>query len=69
MNELKPRKTASEEAKYKRRMDDFFSQTIEENNTRIDGKNIPSDIAAEIKFIQSILLDDHKYATGGFDSE
>lgn len=38
------------------RKDNFWNQTVGENNARLDGKNIPSDALKEIKFIQSVLL-------------
>lgn len=38
------------------RKDNFWNQTVEENNARLNGKNIPSDALKEIKFIQSALL-------------
>lgn len=42
--------------KVKTRNDNFWNQTIEQNNARLDGKSIPDDARDEIKFIQAALL-------------
>jgi len=62
--ELKPSQSEKAQMKYRRRVDNFFSQTVAENNQRINEKNIPNDIADEIKFIESIILNDHKVRIG-----
>ena len=40
----------------KHRRGNFYSQTVDENNTRLNNKTMPDDIRDELKFLQSELL-------------
>ena len=41
---------------YEVRRDNFYSQTIAENNARLNAKTMPADVRDELKFIESVLL-------------
>lgn len=51
-------RTDNEQARsrHETRSDNFWSQTVEENNQRLNNKNIPADALEEIKFIESVIL-------------
>lgn len=45
-----------EQEKHQARADAFWSQTVKQNNQRLNNKTMPDDIRDEIKFIQSVML-------------
>ena len=47
---------ARAQERHEQRQTNFYAQTVEQNNARLNGKNIPTDILDEIKFIESQLL-------------
>lgn len=49
----KPEKVAH---KYEQRQNNFYDQTVAENNARLDAKIPAGDVRDEIKFIQSQML-------------
>lgn len=42
--------------RFSHRKNSFYSQTVAENNARLEGKNIPADVLEELKFMQAALL-------------
>lgn len=56
MNVDIPAKPIRDQERYLQRQTNFYAQTIEQNNARLDLKTMQADVRDEIKFIESQLL-------------